>query len=466
MDNVWRPTQLRWITDAHHMTQMLTHRIQHTHWLFELMLIGALGCTTALLYWFGFTITTAVLFALLPYLIRHLLLLGQLARLIRQQHRLIPPFPLGLWGDIYRAIAHYQQRARKGRKRQVRFSRRFREAAYSLPDALIVLDKVKRIEWANPAATALMGVFMPADQGRYFTDIVPSIPLRNYLMNGDDSRPIELIPQHNQSLILSVRVTPFGEKRKQCLVVGRDITKIFHLNLIHRDFVANASHELRTPLTVIAGFLENLSESTLTPDSHQRPLNLMRNQAERMQTIIEDLLTLSRLESEEHVNDMTTVAVADEIELIVIEARALSGDQHQFVLELDSELELIGNQRELHSALSNLIFNAVKHTPPQTVITINWSGDEQGSYFRVTDNGPGIAAEHLPRLSERFYRVDKARSRASGGTGLGLAIVKHVLHRHNARFSIASELGIGSSFICHFPVASCPRRAHLSGENE
>ncbi|MBB1126653.1 phosphate regulon sensor histidine kinase PhoR [Thiospirillum jenense] len=434
---------------------MITHRIQQTHWFFELILIGAIVLVTALLYLIGFTVATAVLFALLPYLIRHLLLLGQLTRLIRQHHRLIPPFPLGLWGDIYRAIAHYQQRARKGRKRQLRFSRRFREAAHSLPDALIVLDKVKRIEWANPAAAALMGILMPADQGRYFTDIVHSLPLRNYLLNGDDTRPIELIPEHNQSLILSVRVTPFGERRKQCLVVGRDITKVFHLNLIHRDFVANASHELRTPLTVIAGFLENLSESTLTPDSHQRPLNLMRNQAERMQTIIEDLLTLSRLELEEHASEMTTVAVADEVELIVIEARALSGDQHLFVLNLDTQLELIGNQRELHSALSNLIFNAVKHTPLHTVITINWHEDEQGACFRVTDNGPGIAAEHLPRLSERFYRVDKARSRASGGTGLGLAIVKHILHRHEAQFSIASELGVGSSFTCHFPAVSC-----------
>ena len=424
---------------------------------FESLLIAAVACGTALLHLAGFAWPLALLLALLPYLARQLWLLDRLAGLIRQHHRLAPPFPRGFWGDIYRAVAQYQQRGRKGRKRQLRFSRRFREAANSVPDALVVLDKAKGIEWANPAAATLMGVYWPRDNGRKLVEVFRHPLLDEYLNAGDYSRPIEMTPEHNQALTLSVRIAPFGERKKQRLVVARDITKIFHLNSIRRDFIANASHELRTPLTVINGFLEQLSDSPLTPENHRRPLELMRNQAQRMRSIVEDLLTLSRLELERQETPNGAVRVAEEARAIVAEARALSGEQHVFVLHLDEKLYLSGQQAELHSAFSNLVFNAVKHTPPGTRIEIFWGEDAQGPCFSVRDNGPGIAAEHLPRLSERFYRIDKARSRASGGTGLGLAIVKHALHRHQAELSIASEVGLGSVFSCHFPAARTVR---------
>lgn len=400
----------------------------------------------------------ALLLALLPYLGRHWLLLGRLARLIRQHHRLVPPFPLGLWGEVYRAIARYQQRGRKGRKRQLRFTRRFREAANSVPDALVVLDKARRIEWANPAAAALMNVQFPRDEGRELTEVFPHASLNDYISAGDYSRPIEMTPEHNQSLMLSVRVTPFGERKKQRLVVGRDITKVYHLNMIRRDFVANASHELRTPLTVITGFLEHLSDSPRTPPSHRRPLGLMRDQGERMRSIIEDLLTLSRLEMEDRTTQITAVDVPALVDTIVAEARLLCNDSHPIILELDPELSLLGNQNELYSAFSNLVFNAIKHTPTGTEVRIRWKEWGNSPCFSVHDNGQGIAADHLPRLSERFYRIDKARSRESGGTGLGLAIVKHVLNRHDAHLRIASELGAGSTFSCYFPTASRLRR--------
>ncbi|EIC23025.1 phosphate regulon sensor kinase PhoR [Thiorhodovibrio frisius] len=414
-----------------------------------LVLGAAAGLQLAGLHW-----GSALVIALMPYLGRHLLLLVRLVRLIRKQHRLIPPFPLGLWGEVYRTIARYQQRGRKGRKRQLRFTRRFREAANSVPDALVVLDKNRRVEWANPAAAALMNVQFPRDEGRELTDVFPHESLEDYISAGDYSRPIDMTPEHNQSLMLSVRLTPFGERKKQRLVVGRDITKVYHLNMIRRDFVANASHELRTPLTVITGFLERLNDSPQTPAGHRRPLALMRDQSERMRSIIEDLLVLSRLEMDHRTTQITAVDVTELVNAIVSEARILCSESHPFTLDMDPELSLLGNQNELYSAFSNLIFNAVKHTPAGTEVQIRWREMGISPCFSVRDSGQGIAAEHLPRLSERFYRVDKARSRESGGTGLGLAIVKHVLNRHDAQLRIASELGAGSLFSCYFPPAS------------
>ncbi|MBK1647981.1 phosphate regulon sensor histidine kinase PhoR [Rhabdochromatium marinum] len=422
---------------------------------FLLILLGA----AAALRLTGLHWSNSLLLVLLPYLGRHLLLLIRLVRLIRRQHRLAPPFPLGLWGEVYRAIARYQQRGRKGRKRQTRVTRRFREAANSVPDALIVLDKGQRIEWANPAAVALMNVQFPRDDGKSLAECCTHPALDDCITNGDHSRPVEMTPAHNQSLMLSVRVTPFGERKKQRLVVGRDITKVYHLNLIRRDFVANASHELRTPLTVITGFLERLSESPQTPTSHQRPLTLMRDQGERMRCIIEDLLTLSRLEMDSGTTQIAAVDVPGLIDTIVAEASILCNHSHPLTLDVDRDLHLLGNQNELYSAFSNLVFNAIKHTAAGTPIRIRWAEQSNSPCFSVQDQGQGIAAEHLPRLSERFYRVDTARSRESGGTGLGLAIVKHVLNRHDGYLSLASELGRGSTFRCIFPHSSRLRPA-------
>ena len=389
--------------------------------------------------------------ATLPYPLRSLYYLVKLASMIRRHHRLIPPFPRGLWGDIYRSIARYQQRSRKSRKRQIRFTKRFREAANAVPDALVILDKQLRVDWANPAATRLMNIHWPEDDRRLFTDLLTDPSIEDFVEASEYSRPLDIVPDHNRALVLSLRVAPFGERKKQRLVVGRDITKVYHLNMIRRDFIANASHELRTPLTVISGFLEHLLDDPDFAPSHRRPLTLMSNQTERMRSIIEDLLTLSRLEMNESREEHQSVDVPDELHLVMQEAQALSGGRHRFETAIDDALLLLGNQPELRSAFSNLIFNAIKHTPEGTRIRIGWARTEEGPCFWVEDNGPGIPSEHLPRLTERFYRVDRARSRESGGTGLGLAIVKHVLNRHEAQLAIASEPGRGSAFSCVFP---------------
>jgi two-component system phosphate regulon sensor histidine kinase PhoR len=435
-----------------------------SHLLAELNALLIPATLGAVLVILGVSLVWVWPLVLLPYLGRQLFYLWRLTTLIRRHHRLAPPFPLGLWGEIYRSIALYQQRGRKRRKRQIRFTRRFREAANAVPDALVILDKQQQIEWANPAATHLMNIRWPQDDGRLLTEVLPHPDLGSFVDTGDYSRPLDLAPERNRTIMLSLRITPFGERKRQRLLVGRDITKVYHLNMIRRDFVANASHELRTPLTVIAGFLENLADAAATPPAHRRPLALMQHQTQRMRNIIEDLLTLSRLEMDEEAQDQTSVDVPEEIELILHEAQTLSEGRHRFHIDIDQDLLLAGNPVELRSAFSNLIHNAVRHTPEGTDVQIGWRQDRSGPHFWVEDTGEGIAPEHLPRLTERFYRVDRARSRVSGGTGLGLAIVKHVLNRHGARLMIASEPGGGSRFACHFPAERAVRRRETAPE--
>lgn len=426
--------------------------------LFEVLLFLVSLALALLLPWLGLDLALAVLLAILPYLGRNLFYLGRLTLFIHRRHRMTPPFPRGLWGVIYRSIAQHQQSGRKRCKRQVRFIRRFREAAISVPDALVILDRHQRIEWANPMAAELMNVHWPRDEGSYLTEIFRHDLLREFLVADDYLRPVELAPEHNRALTLSVHITPFGERKRQRLVIGRDITKVFHLNLIRRDFVANTSHELRTPLTVISGFLENLTDSPLTPENHRRPLRLMSSQAERMRSIIEDLLTLSRLEMEDATTRSESVDVPETLGSILDEARLLDEGEHELIEDIAPDLLLKGNQLELRSALSNLVLNAVKHTLAGSRIRITWREDEDGPRFTVKDNGEGIAREHIPRLTERFYRVDKTRFRTSGGAGLGLAIVKHVLNRHDARLIIESEPGQGSTFTCRFPAGTGLKR--------
>jgi two-component system phosphate regulon sensor histidine kinase PhoR len=428
---------------------------------FEAYFIAACASAGVLLALTGLDLGWVFTLALLPYLGRNLFYLNRLARLILRHHRLVPPFPRGVWGEIYRAIAQYQQRGRKRRKRQLRFTRRFREAALSVPDALVILDKQKRIEWGNPASAPLMDVQWPRDSGKRLTEILRHPQLGEFIDAGEYSRPLEIAPEHNRTITLSLRITPFGERKRQRLIVARDITKVYHLNVIRRDFVANASHELRTPLTVIAGFLENLTDSPLTPEQHRRPLELMINQTARMRSIIDDLLTLSRLEMADRSEEVGPADVPDELGLIIHEAQVLSGGRHRFLSHIDPNLLIVGNQLELRSAFSNLVFNAVKHTPEGSCIRVTWQEEGRSAVFSVEDDGDGIPPEHIPRLTERFYRIDRARSRASGGTGLGLAIVNHVLNRHDAQLIIASEVGEGCTFSCRFPDTSILWRARL-----
>ena len=420
----------------------------------------ALGCAgIGLLYHqAGGTPHHALLLGLVPFLGRPLYHLVNLTRLIARRHRLAPPFPRGGWGDIYRALAQYQQDARRWRKRQARYALRFREVANSVPDGLIMLDKAQRVVWANEGAGALMNLSWPRDDGCHISEFLSHPDLAPLIEGADYGHSLELTPLHNQAIKLSLRISPFGERKSQRLIVARDITAVYHLNMTRRDFVANASHELRTPLTVIAGFLETLGDSPLTPGAHRRPIELMVSQTRRMRSIVEDLLTLSRLEMGQQSEHTEPADVPAEIHAIVHEAEALSEGRQAIDLDLDPNLLLIGNPVELRSAFSNLVFNAIQHTPHGSRVHISWLKKAGQPVFAVSDDGEGIAQEHIPRLTERFYRVDTGRSRASGGTGLGLAIVNHVLNRHDAQLLISSEPGKGSTFACRFPARSAIER--------
>jgi two-component system phosphate regulon sensor histidine kinase PhoR len=322
-----------------------------------------------------------------------------------------------------------------------------RTAACALRDALVLLDPHGHVRWCNPAAQRLLGIAWPRDRGQplaaRFGDGEAGAWLRAGQGDADDvASPVDA------AVRLELNLIPYSEHRR--LLIARDISRVTKLEQVRRDFVANVSHELRTPLTVIHGYLELLDPEdvpALAP-----VLNEMRTQSQRMRQIVEDLLELSRLEMQQHVPE-ERVEMAPLLESLRREAEALSHGKHRVAVEDQGHVDLLGSPKDLHSAFSNLVSNAVRYTSEGGGITIRWRRTPIGAEYSVTDTGYGIPAEHLSRLTERFYRVSSSRSRATGGTGLGLSIVKHVLNLHDARLRIESEAGKGSTFTCVFDRA-------------
>lgn len=358
----------------------------------------------------------------------------------------------GLWSEVYSHL-YRLLRQQEQRERALRNTLgKFREAVGAVPDAAVALDEGGEVIWANHAAEQFLGLKMPQDSGRRLADLVRYPGFVAFLnRQGEDGIDFPAPADHSQTL--HARLIPYGHN--QHLLIASDVTRMQRLEQVRRDFVANVSHELRTPLTVINGYLETLIDSEdPSLERWQRPLHGMRQQSARMLHIIEDLLLLSRLEgtgADKRPEQM--VCMARMLEDLAEEAQELSGERgHQIECEIQHNLYLLGCEKELRSACSNLIFNAVRHTPPKTRIIVRWASYAQGPCLEVQDFGEGIPAQHLPRLSERFYRVDKGRQREGGGTGLGLAIVKHVLQRHGAQLLIRSELGRGSCFSAQFPL--------------
>lgn len=388
------------------------------------------------------------------YLGWNLFNLHRLDRWLERGRKLQPPEAPGLWGEVFYHLYQMQKRNRSRKRKLKAYLKRFRESTAVTPDATVVLGGSGEILWWNAAATRLIGLKHPHDVGQRLINLIRIPAFTEFCASGEYENTLEFPSPKDASIQLSVRVVPYG--KNQLLVVARDITRLHRLEEMRRDFVANVSHELRTPLTVIHGFLETMEEADDEWSRHwARSLGLMLQQSERMERIVEDLLMLSRLETDERPSYTATVDVAGMIEEIAEEARALSGSRgHHIVVECDRGQLLEGSAKELRSAFSNLVFNAVQYTPEGESITLSWLGDEEGALFRVQDRGEGIAPQHIPRLTERFYRVDVGRSRERGGTGLGLAIVKHVLTRHGGHLEIDSVLGEGSIFTCRFPTAS------------
>lgn len=363
-----------------------------------------------------------------------------------------PPDGYGLWGEIFDSIYHLQRRNQKARGRLQAVIDRVQESTTALKDAVVMLDSQGNLEWWNRAAETLLGLRTPQDSGQPITNLVRDPRFKDYFERGQYVDALEIPSPLNDRLRLQVHITRYGNQEHLLLV--RDVTRLHQLEQMRKDFVANVSHELRTPLTVISGYLETLLDNVEEVNPRwQRALQQMQQQSTRMQALLNDLLLLARLEATDYPSDNQPVAVHRLLQVIVHDAQALSAGQHRIELDADPQLFLKGSEGELRSAFSNLVFNAVKYTPSGGEIRICWRTDADGAQLLVEDSGIGIEAKHLPRLTERFYRVDSSRASTTGGTGLGLAIVKHVLLRHRGQLRVSSELGHGSTFSCHFAAA-------------
>jgi two-component system phosphate regulon sensor histidine kinase PhoR len=364
-----------------------------------------------------------------------------------------PPDGHGLWGDIFDNLYQMQRRDLRLRGQLQSVIDRVQGSTAALKDAVVMLDSDGNLEWWNPAAERLLGLKKTQDTGHPVGNLVRHPSFKEYFDRGRHDEPLELSSPINDRLWLQFTITRYGNSEH--LMVVRDITRLHQLEQMRKDFVANVSHELRTPLTVISGYLETMLEHTEEmPPRWTRALGQMNQQAGRMQHLLNDLLLLAKLEATNPPTNTQPVAVATLLQSICSDAQALSAERnHEINLEADPCLLLKGSESELRSAFSNLVFNAVKYTPAGGEIRIRWWCNEHGAHLAVEDSGIGIESKHLPRLTERFYRVDSSRASNTGGTGLGLAIVKHVLLRHQGRLDVNSTPGKGSTFTCHFPLS-------------
>jgi two-component system phosphate regulon sensor histidine kinase PhoR len=380
----------------------------------------------------------------------HLLQLDRLLRWAAGPIDAQVPEGRGAWGRVFTAL-YRRMRLRSARQRDLRLAlERFESGAEAMPEGVVVLDGNNRIEWANSRAERHLGVDGRKDRGAPIVNLVRQPAFVHYLVGGETGEPLVLQSTRETTLTLSLQIVPFGVEEK--LLLSRDITQLEAVARVRRDFIANVSHELKTPLTVLLGFIETLADVPLDEVQRRRCLALMGDQAHSMQRLVEDLLTLSVLESEESPLKETEFAVAPLLLALSADAKALSSGRHDIVLTIGAPATVYGSRDELGSAFGNLISNAVRYTPEGGRIALDWRADAEGGEFSVADSGIGIAAEDLPRLTERFYRVDRSRSRATGGTGLGLAIVKHVLIRHQGELKIESEPDHGSRFTARLPA--------------
>ena len=370
-----------------------------------------------------------------------------LLRLTARQREL-PPEGGGVWNQLDRLLHRRQEEVRGRKRRLIAMLRAYRAAATAMPDAIVVVERnSQRIQWFNEAATRLLGLRYPRDLGASLGDRLQPLPVAHWLAAGRHAEPLTDTPSPvHPDLRLSLRLIPYSDEL--WLLVARDVSKVMRLEQMRRDFVANVSHELRTPLTVVHGYLDML-------DPEEKPdwapmLGEMQRQSQRMTQLVEDLLTLSRLEAQEALPE-ETVSMPSMLASLRREAEALSQRRHTVTVEDAAGVDLWGSTKELHSAFSNLVSNAIRYTPAGGSLRIRFLPERDGGVsLAVEDTGYGIPASHLPRITERFYRVSTSRSRESGGTGLGLSIVKHVLNLHQARLEIESEVGRGSRFACRF----------------
>jgi len=371
------------------------------------------------------------------------------------QSEMDTPVPLGSWvwaqafANLYRRV----RRHKEGEKSLAATLARMRDASGAMPDGMVILTGDDHIEWFNRRTISHLGLDPEHDIGQPLANLVRQPEIVEFLAHGNFGEPLIVKLARDPRLTLALQIIPYGTEQK--LLVTRDVSKLEEVETVRRDFIANVSHELRTPLTVLCGFLETLE--SMPPDDADAPrfLKLMKTQADSMQRLVNDLLTLSQLESPQNPLKEEPVNAAALIRGVYDDALGLSAGSHQINLQIDSATRILGSEAELASAFGNLASNAVRYTPPGGKITLSWYNTGDQAVFEVRDTGIGVVPEQIPRITERFYRVDRGRSRETGGTGLGLAIVKHVVLRHQAELAINSTPGKGSSFAIHFPAARC-----------
>lgn len=417
----------------------MLERLSWTRLVLELVLCcvpaAILGLIFGHLPWFLLAAVTALL-------VWHFWNLLRLSWWLWVDRSMTPPPGRGSWEPLLYGLHQMQLRNKKRRKELGNLIKRFRSGAESLPDAVVLTTQEGTIFWCNGLAQQLLGLRWPDDNGQNILNLLRYPEFTRYLTTKDFHRPLTLVLNNGRHL--EIRVMSYSDE--QWLLVARDITQMHQLEGARRNFFANVSHELRTPLTVLQGYLEMMQDQSLEGPLRDKALGTMREQTSRMEGLVRQLLTLSRIEAAPAMVLNEKIDVPLMLRVVEREAQTLSQQRQTLQFDVDPKLKVLGNEEQLRSAISNLVYNAVNHTPDGTHITVRWQKVEQGAKFSVTDNGPGISAEHIPRLTERFYRVDKARSRQTGGSGLGLAIVKHALSHHDARLDIDSKIGRGTSF--------------------
>jgi two-component system phosphate regulon sensor histidine kinase PhoR len=390
-----------------------------------------------------------ILAAACLYLGWQLVTLYRLDRWLRLRSQIDPPDFGGIWGDIVAQVVRLHRRKQFHKQRLIQLFRELRRSTAALPDGVIILSIQREIVWFNRQAARLLGLKRPSDIGLRIDNLIRTPEFVLYLHGDDFAMPLVIRPPVKLELYLALQMVPYGGG--QSLLLVRDVTRQMRLEAMRKDFVANASHELRTPLTVISGYLDTLADDSSIDSAWTGPIRDMRAQAQRMNAIIADLLVLSRLEATDGEAARDAIDVPSMLERLHRDALASAERPRQILLELESTDGLFGSANELESAFTNLLVNGMKYTPAEGTVRMRWWADAEGAYFSVIDSGIGIPAEHIPRLTERFYRVDAGRSRGQGGSGLGLAIVKHALQRHGGWLDVQSTEGKGSAFTCHFP---------------
>ena len=381
----------------------------------------------------------------------HLNNLNRLTRWLAKPDNLTIPDVAGSWGELSAALYRMVKGSKRSKDQLNLALDRFQQAAAAMTDGFIILDEHDAIDWSNPVAERHFSLNPEMDRGTDITYLVRQPEFASYVASQNFREPLVMRGTRAQELVLEVQLIPYGNNQK--LIISRDITQWERAESARRDFVANVSHEMRTPITVLSGFLETLSDmKTISPELLARSMALMQGETKRMQYLVEDLLMLAQLENGPPLVDSDTVDVETLIHDLAHEAKILSSGKHEIQTEILSDLRLRGSHHEIRSAFGNLVSNAVRYTPANGTVKLIWKTENGLPLFAVSDSGVGIPAEHIPRLTERFYRVDRSRSRATGGTGLGLAIVKHILNRHHAHLEITSEVDKGSRFAAVFPA--------------